>query len=195
MKLCDIIDELQANIVGICEHCINFAHKDVVSGARQLFQWEASLLTATGHNVHEKVGRVQEGGTMMLAIDKVTQYKKTGDTDGDPTGLGRWVSMAFGGHGGHVTRVVTAYNPCYNAQKESGTSYQQHHCYLIRHQQDITCPRRKFWEDFIAQLRTWRSDGERLVICMDANQHIYTSQLGQQLVDPEGLDLVEPVWH
>ncbi len=95
MKLCDTIDLLQADIVGIMEHRINFRHPDVVNGPKQMFQREMALSAVGGHNIHECVGRVQEGGTLMMAIDKVNEYYAPSDSDKDPTGLGRWVSMAF----------------------------------------------------------------------------------------------------
>ncbi len=71
MKFCNIIDELQANIVGNCEQRINFGHDLVVNGLCQLFQREAMLLATAGYNCHKNMGPVQEGGTLMLAIDKI----------------------------------------------------------------------------------------------------------------------------
>jgi len=165
----------------------------VVSGPRQLFRQEAALLATAGHNVHENVGSIQEGGTTMLVIDEITQFRQSGDRDGDPTGLGHWVSMAFWGQGGLTTRVVTGYNPCLNKLKESGTTYQQHRRFFIRHQHDTICLQTRFQRDFISQLKEWRDAGEQLVVCIDANQHIYHGRLGKELTDQEGLNLVEPV--
>ncbi len=82
MKFCNIIDELQADIVGICEHRINFAHEQVVNGLRQLFQREASIATIAGFNRHENMARIQ-------AMDKIIQFHRVSDTNHDPSGLGR----------------------------------------------------------------------------------------------------------
>ncbi len=193
MKLCDIIDELEADIVGMCEHRINFAHKKVVNGPRQLFQREAHLVTIAGYNKNENVAQIQEGGTLMLATDEITQFHRASDSNHDPTGLGRWVSMLFAGQHGKATRVITAYNPCRNSKQDSGTTYQQHRRYLVRHHQSLECPRKRFLDDLTHQLAIWRAAGESIILCMDANQDVYTGPLGRALTDPEGADLLEAV--
>lgn len=126
MKFCDVIDNLQADIVCFNKHRINISHAQVKNGPWQLFGQEAAISTIKGHNVHKNIGRIQEGGTMMLAIDEINQFYRPADSDKDPTGLGGWVSMAFLGHGGYTTQVVIAYNPCYNNRTNSRTTYQQH---------------------------------------------------------------------
>ncbi len=136
---------------------------------------------------------MQEGGTLMLAIDEITQFHLASNSNHDPTSLGKWVSMPFAGKNGRTTRVVTAYNPCRNNRLDTGTTYQQHWRYFVKHRQDTTCPRTRFWEDLIQQLKTWRDSGESLILCMDANKHIYSGQLGGDLTNPDGLDLEEPM--
>ncbi len=106
MKLCDVINKLQAGIVRLCEHRNNFAHAQVVSGPWQMFQQEATIQAIAGHNIYENVGPRQEGQTMMLATDEITQFVQTSYNDKDPSGLGRWVSMAFKGKGGYITWVM-----------------------------------------------------------------------------------------
>ncbi len=56
IKLCDMIDKLQADVVGLCKNRINFAHASVVSGPRQMFQQEATIQSTAGHNIHKNVG-------------------------------------------------------------------------------------------------------------------------------------------
>ncbi len=56
MKLCDTINQLQADIVGYTEHKINFRHPDVVNSQKQMFQQEAALSAVGGHNIHECMG-------------------------------------------------------------------------------------------------------------------------------------------
>lgn len=74
MKFCDIINNLQADVVSINKHQINFTHKTVINGPRQMFSWEAALSILEGHSVHRNVGWTQEGRTMMLAINELNQY-------------------------------------------------------------------------------------------------------------------------
>ena len=101
--------------------------------------------------------------------------------------------MVFRGSGGVTTRIVCGYNPCYNTRKESKTFYQQNRRHLITKEKDKSCPRKIFREDLVRQLKRWRDSGERLVICIDANEDIYAKIIGKALTDIEGLDMAEVV--
>ena len=72
-----------------------------------------------------------------------------------------------------------------------GRVCQQH----IRHIQTHslkTLPYQLFKKDLASQLGEWARQGDRLIIMMDANEHILTDELGKLLVSPEmGLDLEE----
>jgi hypothetical protein len=54
-------------------------------------------------------------------------------------------------------------------------------------------PAQKFREDLVAQLTRWQNDGERLIVCLDANEHIYKKSIGKALTDIEGLAMKEVV--
>ena len=58
---------------------------------------------------------------------------------------------------------------------------------------DQTCPRTRFREDFTKQLEQWRGAGDRLIVCMDANENIYRKQIGKLLTNEEGLAMKEVV--
>ena len=75
-KAKEVIDELEAYAVAYAEHKINCAHKDNVNGMGQMFNGgEAEIRTQTGHNVHEDVGRTQQGGTSLLLFGSlIDQY-------------------------------------------------------------------------------------------------------------------------
>jgi hypothetical protein len=89
--------------------------------------------------------------------------------------------------------VVCGYNPCYNNNPDSSTSYQQQLQFFVTRKKDLTCPRTKFWEDLITQLRQWRDDGDRLIVCLDSNKDIYKKSLGKALTDIDGLAMKEVV--
>ncbi len=91
------------------------------------------------------------------------------------------------------TRVVCGYNPCYNKNPNSRTTYQQHRQFLITQRKDLTCPRTKFREDLVAQLMRWRKDGDCLLVCLDANKHIYKKSIVKVLTDIKGLAMKEVV--
>ena len=91
------------------------------------------------------------------------------------------------------TRVVCGYNPCYNKNPDSGTTYQQHRRFFITKKKDLTCPRTKFKEDLVAQLTKWREEGDRIIVCLDANEDIYKKSLGRTLTGVNGLAMKEVV--
>jgi hypothetical protein len=99
------------------------------------------------NNVNQNIGRVQEGGTGMVAFGKLTGYiTKTGK---DPHGLGQWCWTLYGGSDGHNTRVVMAYNACSNKKKNSRTTYQQQRQYFITKKDDLTCPSKLFQQHLV----------------------------------------------
>ena len=190
----EVIDELGADFAAFCEPRINCAHKDNVNGLSQMFHGgEAEIRTQTGWNVHENVGRTQQGGTGLLLYGELIQQYDFEASGKDDTGLGRWVFMTLRGSDGIVTRVVCAYNPCYTQGKATRSTYQQHRRYFLKKEKDRTCPRRRFREDLVRQLQKWRDEGDRLIVCMDANEHIYRKRIGKTLTDPEGLGMREVV--
>ncbi len=56
---------------------------------------------------------------------------------------------------------------------------------------NLACPRKKIREDLVAQLPRWRNDKDRLIVCLDANKHIYKNSIGKALTDIEGLAMKE----
>ena len=88
---------------------------------------------------------------------------------------------------------MCAYNACYNNKRGSKTAYQQQRRYFIRTEKDKTCPRRRFREDLEKQLKLWRMEGDRLIVCMDANEHVYKKSIEKELTDVTGLNMVEAV--
>ena len=102
------------------------------------------------------------------------------DGDGlgrDELGLGSWTFMIFAGSHEVVTYVVCGYNPAANNKVEYGTTYQQHRRFYIDKHKDLTFLRKRFVNDLVKQLETWREEGARIVICADANENIYDKAL------------------
>ena len=61
-------------MVAYCEHQLNMRHKKNVNGFNQLFTGgEAAVQSVVAHNVHENVGRIQQGGTSMLLFGHLTE--------------------------------------------------------------------------------------------------------------------------
>ena len=192
-KAREIHHSLEADFVAYNEHRLNLRHTSNCNGFGQLFRGgEAELRTITAHNVHENVNRVQEGGTAMMLFGPMIQHLESEGTIKDETGLGRWVVMTLTGHQGFTTRVICGYNPCGNKNLESRTVYAQHRRFLLQ-RGCLTCPRVKFREDLQATLTGWREQGDRLIVCLDANEHIYKKSIGKMLTDPGGLAMKEVI--
>jgi hypothetical protein len=139
------------------------------------------------------VGKYQEGGMAMMSYGNLLQQFDPEGSGGDDLGLGCWTYMRFVGDDRIVTRIICCYSPCANKKKDSGTVYQQHCRDLINKLKDDSCPRAHFWDDLLRQIKKWRMDGERLIICLDANENIYRGELGRRLTELDGLGMKEVV--
>ena len=88
-KAKEIIDELEADIVAYSETRLNGRHKDNNNGFTQMFKGgEVEVRSVAAHNVHENIGRAQEGGTGLLCFGPLIEqydYEHSGKED---TGLG-----------------------------------------------------------------------------------------------------------
>ena len=111
----------------------------------------------------------------------------------DDTGLVRCVPMTLRGNDGITPRLVCGYNPCKTPRKATRSTYQQHRRYHTKKEETCTYPRTRFREDLLKQLKTWRNAGDRLSVCMDANEHIYKKRICKSLTDVEGLGMHEVV--
>ena len=58
-------------------------------------------------------------------------------------------------------------------------------------EKDHTCPRTRFKNDLLAQLRKWREQGDRLIFCMDLNEDIYRKSIVKALTMSEDLQMLE----
>ncbi len=139
-KALDIKEDLGIDCLLYCEHCLNLQHKENVNNFKQMFQREIVCTAIAAHNVHkwQQAGRVQEGGTGAICFGDATGYiRKVGK---DEEGLGRWSWILFRGSDGHMTRLITVYNPCKSGRVYSGTSYQQQRRYYIMNKKGPDVP-------------------------------------------------------
>ncbi len=86
----EIHDELEVDIAAYCEHKLNMKHKRNCNGFNQLFKGgEAAVQSVVAHNVHENIGRTQQGGTSLLLFGHLTEQLDHDESGKDDTGLGR----------------------------------------------------------------------------------------------------------
>ena len=58
---------------------------------------------------------------------------------------------------------------------------------------DLTCPRMLFRQHLTTAIAKWRDAGERIVLFMAHNEHVYHGMLGKALSNREGLNLQEVI--
>jgi hypothetical protein len=122
----DLHDELEVDIAAYNEHRLNMAHRQNINEFNQLFKGgKAAVQSAVAHNVHENIGKVQEGRTSLLIFGAITDYISNNESTKDKSGLGQWLVMTIVGEGAK-TRIVCGYNLCFNNNPDSSTTYQQH---------------------------------------------------------------------
>jgi hypothetical protein len=192
-KALDIKEDLDIDCLMYCKHHINFRHKDYKNNLKQMFQRELTCTAVLAHNVHKAkcAGRVQEGGTGTISFGDLVGYiKKTGRDD---KGLGRWCWVLLGGNNGRNMQIIMAYNPCKNKNVNLGTSYQQQRRYFITKKKDLTCPLILFHKHLVRKIKQWQASGDRIILCMDHNEHVINGPIGKELGDKDGLDLREAV--
>ncbi len=86
-----IINELEVDIVAYNEHRLNMQDQKNMNGFNQLFKGgEMAIQSVVAHNVHKNIGKVQEGGTSLMAIGPLTEYIEHNQPGKDETGLGWW---------------------------------------------------------------------------------------------------------
>ncbi|KAL7498396.1 hypothetical protein ACHAWT_006230 [Skeletonema menzelii] len=189
----EMFDELEVDIVALNETKINVKHNQNVNGLAQLFNGgEAEVKVVHGCNYHDgAISKIQQGGTAVLTFGPLIEQFDHMNSGTDATGLGRFSFSRYIGDNGIATWVVCGYQPC--VSKGPSTSYQQQRRYFIAKGRPDTKPRDKFFEDLIALLRSWREEGDRIIVCLDANENIYTKRIGQALTDIDGLAMKEVV--
>jgi hypothetical protein len=111
----------------------------------------------------------------------------------DASRLERWTTMLLK-EDGVQTCIVCGYNPWVSRRLDGRMSYQQQRRFFIMHKQDHQiCPRVKFREDLIQLLTMWQAAGDRIIVCLDANEDIYKNAIGKALTEEGTLAMKEVV--
>ena len=142
----------------------------------------------TAHNIHERFGQCQQGGTFIASTEAISTFVTATGTD--PEGLGRWSWMKL--VGATVTsRIIIAYQPCKTRKIAITATMAQQRRYW-RLQGNNTCPRKLFRQHLITQLTEWRNDNEKLILLLDSNENMATGPLSRLLQGPD-LAMVDAV--
>ena len=176
-----IIQDFELDGMTMCELGVNWS-----SGrGHSLKSWcspyfSHDIRCATAHNTHSpRISLGQPGGTGILLTPTLFEYARA--TDIDHRGLGRWTSVLLSHTPEHTTRLVVAYCPC-TSSSDTGlkTVYRQHLNYIQNNDLGRT-PYQLFFDDLILQLKQWRSNNERLILCIDLNEHSLTGKIARRI--------------
>lgn len=115
---------------------------------------------------------------MAITQGEMTSHRPT--SSADPTGLGRWISLAIKGASNHTFRMVSAYFPCDNATGET-TVYAQHKEYP-RKVKRTTDPITAMMEDFGKTFLLWTEQGEKIIVFADSNDDICTGTVNDMFL-------------
>ena len=191
--IAELILALKADSVGLTE--LNLDWRKIPSEDNfwsKMRSWQVGPCTGgPTHNTTSKPHKtVQHGGCATIALERL--LPRVISVEQDPTHLGRWISQVIEGKGNHRARLVTGYLPCKNTGKE--TVYTQHKAHFQKTELPTDHPRRsrnhthddrepiQAWiEDFKAEVTSWTSANEKVVIRMDANSDVRTGHLANML--------------
>ena len=176
-----ISQDFDVDGIAMCELGVNWS-----SGrGHSLKSWcspyfSQDIRCTTAHNIHApRVSLSQPGGTGICLNQSLFEYAH--DVEPDFRGLGRWTSWKLYHNPEHVTRIVIAYCPgTGSSDKGLKTVYRQHMNYIHSHHLQRT-PYQLFFDDLVFQLKTWRAQNERLILCTDLNEHPLTGKISRRL--------------
>ena len=176
--------------------CVNWVQLPSSKTLAQILRNVAGNIRSVAlHNKREDkergTGKVQHGGTAVILRDELVAYVT--NSGADPSGLGRWSWYLLEGEEGFRTRVISAYAPCGSAASKEETYYQQQARYITEKGLKNMNPKKMFRDDLLAQLRKWRTKGDRIVLMMDANEDVVDGAMCRQSGE-ENLNLREVVF-
>ena len=180
------IDYWDVQGIGLSEVGIDFRK---LGPNHQMYSWfranREMYKTSTAHNTNDPpISTSQPGGIGLIACKELKQYIKS--SSGDSRKLGRWNSWIISCNPEHRTRMVVGYQVAKSTNKNAhNTIFLQHRRYS-QHKGINLSPRELFQRDLITSVRTWRREGERLIIFVDFNEHALTGKL-PRLLQAEGL--------
>jgi len=164
------------DLFGGCEANLNWSRAPDSMRLLEWFRDIPSCRTYSAHNVTEKMGLKQYGGTFWIGTSLASQFIV--DMDKDPTGLGRWVSCTLSGRSNRKIHLVFGYRPCLNSWSRLRSVYAQHHWYFSSIHRTV-CPRSAFFLDLAACIQVWRAHGDEVLLFADLNGDVRHPEVSQ----------------
>ena len=184
-----LIEDFEVDGVALCEVGIDWDYGLSSVQLKDYFDplMEREVRSTTAHNAHGPcISRSQRGGIGLLLTHSILEYARTHEQD--PRKLGRWTSWVLSYNPLHRTRLVVAYCPGKNQQpKGPKTVFCQHMNYIYSNG-ITTTPYQLFVDDLSRQLQRWRAQGDRILLFIDANEHILLGPIAHRLRS-DGIEL------
>ena len=185
----NLIDEWDVQGGAMSEVGVNWLSYPPSYSFASWFRDERDIKATVTHNTNigENISRHQPGGIALFATKELSQYVKTPSKDW--RNLGRWHSWLIYQSPNHRLRLVCGYHTGKQCPRGESTIYQQQLRYIQERVLDMT-PSELFMVDFVAQLRTWKDQGDRLLVSIDMNEPVLNGELAKKLMGPR-LGLLE----
>jgi hypothetical protein len=168
------IDALCGSEIGV-----NFGRMDPSNSFASWFEGGRPIRSTTSHNVHSpSESKHLPGGTGIVVFNGIHQYAKKSTNDFRK--LGRFCSWVFYVNPDHRFRLVVAYSTGTQTPRGLSTIYQQHLAH-IRNKSLDTTPASLLRRDLRQVLKQWIKEGDRIVLCVDCNDHVLTCDLAEML--------------
>ena len=185
-----LIHDYEVDAVALCEVGIDWHYGHRRPQLKDYFDplLDRECRTTTAFNERSPhVSRAQQGGTGILLTHSILEYGR--HCEQDPRRLGRWTSWVLSHNPTHRVRLVIAYCPGKSKPKGPKTVYWQHmnHIHIIGKD---TSPYQMFADDLARQLKIWRRAGDRIILCMDANEHVLRGPLAKRF-QAQDIELTE----
>ena len=181
-RLNQMIKDLNVDVIAGCE---SQCHWNLVPAQKQFMQLICPGMSTRGiaaNNRNETINRDQMGGTAIAAIGRLSDVVT--EVGCDITGLGRWSWIRVGTEFRH-TRLLCGYLPCKPGKTARGHTVWEQHSRYFQAKGDFRSPSEIFIDDLANQVSIWRTSGDEVIVCVDANQDVYNGALAVRLARPD----------
>jgi hypothetical protein len=186
------IQETEGDVTGLAEINVNFGALGPAYQWSERFRHMYRTHSINACNIHDSSKKsILFGGTAQISTGACSH--RAISSGKDTTGLGRWVWTLFAGRNDTKLRIISGYRPNPDNTDRPGTVFSQHERHL-RSIHDYRNPRRAFIKDLETQLETWMSEGNLIILGLDANDNVRTGEVNAMLHN-KGLEDVHAKWH
>ena len=171
--------DLQIDIQGFSEHCLDTAKFSVFQGARDTISrhYQGQTILQMDSSGEEALHIYKPGGTGLLVLGDVVGRQETQGRGGDP--LGRWSYIHLRRKFKPPVTIISAYQVCPRPTNIMGnTAYHQQRRALNAMGESSLHPRQAFIRDLSSFLKILRTKGHDIILGGDFNEALTDKQSG-----------------